>query len=100
MSQLAILIILSTGSFLVKAKHFLIETDDVGDALDTLTIPNNELGSVIEDNLTDVMIHENEDYKKKKKRRKKKKKTKKKKNKRDQMCDFCTTIDCSSKFNC
>merc|ERR1712098_170812 len=89
MSQLVILVILSTGSILVKAKHFLIETDDVGDALDTLTIPNNEVGSVIEDNLTDVMIHEDEDYKKrrKRKRRKRKKKNKKTKKKRKLNCD-------------
>jgi len=63
MSLLGILIIISTSSIHANPKQFLIETDDVGD-----TIQNKEIDSVIQNNVTDVMIHEVEDYRRKKRR--------------------------------
>jgi len=62
MFPLLILIILSTGSILSKAKYFLIEIDDDGDAVHTLAIPNDEIESAMKDKLTDVMKHEGEDF--------------------------------------
>merc|ERR1712098_707120 len=65
-----------------KPKHFLVRTYDKGFSEAILKTPQTLIENVGNYNITNVLKHEEEDYKKKRKRKSKKRKRKSKKRKR------------------